>query len=474
MKKIILLITLFWILFQNYIAYSYTSEESQSANNLAIKWIIKDHSDNTELYNLDSPVLRQEIALISRRVSWIKENTNCKNIFNDVSAIKPNDWACKNIEALVENKLISANKSFNPENNISKSEALIMFVKSIWFIDFVIDKNSSKNWQEQVVDFAVKNKIVERFTDYNTEAKRWWIFKIADYSIKIKELRVKAGLWMDKYSDEAKIETKDIITKNNVDIYVEAKDGKLIWAWEYSRLGKSSRGEEAYLGDWWATVTYEVNSNKAGTYYLYIRLSDDGVHSNWSRSATIKVNTKTISYNHISEDTKWWKWFSLWEITLKQWKNIISFKKNKTTSAAFIMNAFKLSIKEITFNTTKEESQYDNNTESAVWTPEFLKLHPRCTDSFRDSIKNARKFNSEIDLKEASQYVDSTSIWYDPCTSIEYKCRDDLKADYTGDGKYTPCYIWTSCYAERKTKLIKCANDSINCKEKAFCGFVTK
>jgi hypothetical protein len=33
--------------------------------------------------------------------------------------------------ALVEHKLISGNKLFNPEINISKSEALIMFIKSI-------------------------------------------------------------------------------------------------------------------------------------------------------------------------------------------------------------------------------------------------------------------------------------------------------------------------------------------------------
>jgi hypothetical protein len=35
-----------------------------------------------------------------------------------------------------------------------------MFIKSIGFVDFKIDKNSEKNWQEQVVEFAVKNKVV--------------------------------------------------------------------------------------------------------------------------------------------------------------------------------------------------------------------------------------------------------------------------------------------------------------------------
>ena len=328
MKKIVALIGLIgivWILFQTNI-FAYNSEELNSANNLAKKLIIKNHFDKPEQYNLDSPVLRQEIALISRRVSWVKESNSCKNLFDDVSAFKPNDWACKNIEALVENELISANASFNPENNISKSEALIMFVKSIWFIDFVIDSSSSKNWQEQVVDFAVKNEIAERFSDYNAEAKRWWIFKIADYSIKVKETRVKAGLWRDKYSDEVKIE-------------------------------------------------------------------DEG---NW------------------------------------------------------------------------------NNEEPTVGTPEFLEKYPMCTDSFRDEIKNSREFNSKIDLKAASQEVYHSTIWYEPCSSEEQSCFDEVKGDYLGDGKYSPCYIWSSCYEEFKTKLIKCANESMNCKEKAFCGFVTE
>ncbi len=145
MKKLAIFLFVLWFLFSN--TFAYTSLELDAANNLAKKWIIKNNSSNPNLYNLDKPVLRQEIGLISRRVSWVAENSSCKNIFKDVSSTKPNDWVCKNIEALVENKLISANEFFNPERNISKSEALIMFIKSIGFIDFEIDEKSEKNWQ---------------------------------------------------------------------------------------------------------------------------------------------------------------------------------------------------------------------------------------------------------------------------------------------------------------------------------------
>jgi len=201
MKKIISLLALFTVSISGIVS-AYTPEQLTSANNLAVKWIIQNHAWNPADYNLDSPVLRQEIALISRRVSGVSEKSTCDNEFNDVTATMPNTWVCKNVEALVDNNLISANTSFNPENNISKSEALIMFIKSIWFPNFeVVDP---ANWQQEVVAFGVANWVVDNFTDYNVEAKRGWIFQIADFSIKVKEDRIKKGTWKKMIiSDEA-------------------------------------------------------------------------------------------------------------------------------------------------------------------------------------------------------------------------------------------------------------------------------
>ena len=199
--KIISVVTLF-VVGLVWIVSAYTQDELESADNLAVRWIIQNHSTNPVDYNLDSEVLRQEIALISRRVSGVSEKSSCDNIFGDVTATTPNPWVCKNVEALVDNNLISANTLFNPENNISKSEALIMFIKSIWFPNFEI--TDPANWQQEVVAFGVANWVVANFTDYNTEAKRGWIFKIADFSIQVKEQRVRAGTWKKKLiSDEA-------------------------------------------------------------------------------------------------------------------------------------------------------------------------------------------------------------------------------------------------------------------------------
>lgn len=160
-------------------------EYFSAANDLAAKGIIK-KKDNNEDYKVHNAVLRQEIAVISRRVSGVTENTGCKNIFADVSATKPNDWVCENVEALVENNFISKNEIFRPEDNISKAEALIMLIRSIGF-DFNLDLDSSISWQEQVVDYAVKKWVVKDFSDYGMQASRGWIFEIANYSIQVKE-----------------------------------------------------------------------------------------------------------------------------------------------------------------------------------------------------------------------------------------------------------------------------------------------
>jgi hypothetical protein len=100
---------------------------------------------------------------------------------------------------LVDNDLISKNTNFRPEDKITKSETLWMLIKAIWF-DYEYDTTNSKNWQEQIVDYAAEMDIIEAFTDYDTEATRWWVFKVADVTIK-KDIEIKIEKWV--YSDEA-------------------------------------------------------------------------------------------------------------------------------------------------------------------------------------------------------------------------------------------------------------------------------
>lgn len=165
------------------------------ANSLAQRGIINNHSDNPEKYQLDSNVLRQEIAAVARGVYesrlwkkiWSEKKSDCDNIFDDVSSTEPNNWACYSIESLVDNDLIASNESFRPEDNITKAESLWMLIKAIWF-DYSFNPKSDDSWQEQIVDFSVWSWLVEKFDDYDSEASRWWIFNVANHVIELNEV----------------------------------------------------------------------------------------------------------------------------------------------------------------------------------------------------------------------------------------------------------------------------------------------
>lgn len=203
MIKILTFITLLFLTFSvssEYITVKLSSTPLEAANSLAERWIIKDKSSNPSDYNLDKNVLRQEIAIVSLRVSWLDMKDSCDNTFKDLTPTTPNDWACVVAESLVDNKLITKNDFFRPEDYITKAESLKMLIKSIGY-DFEYDSSSSVSWQEQYVDFAADKWVVERFTDYNTLATRGWVFMVADTTVKkYEEEKVKKSTKV--YSDE--------------------------------------------------------------------------------------------------------------------------------------------------------------------------------------------------------------------------------------------------------------------------------
>ncbi|MDR1988248.1 MAG: S-layer homology domain-containing protein [Candidatus Peribacteria bacterium] len=61
------------------------------------------------------------------------EAAEYKGLFTDVKETVPNEWAWKSVESLGEAGLITTtNKTFNPETNVSKAEAIGMIVKAIY------------------------------------------------------------------------------------------------------------------------------------------------------------------------------------------------------------------------------------------------------------------------------------------------------------------------------------------------------
>lgn len=210
-KKILSVMISLWVIFSANASLVVEQAETmiEAANSLAAQWIINDHSDDTEAYNLNANVLRQEIAAVARWIAWLDKKSTCEGIFDDVSATTPNSWVCYSVEPLVDNNLISQNTLFRPEDNITKAEALWMLIKAIWF-NYEYNSNSTKTWQEQIVDYASSYWLVEDFTDYDVDATRWWIFVIADTTLK-KEEEIKEIESDEVYSDEVLKELEPLL-----------------------------------------------------------------------------------------------------------------------------------------------------------------------------------------------------------------------------------------------------------------------
>lgn len=212
MKKVLLsAVLLVWVAFSGFVSAGTTmiQEYYIAANDLAQRNIISQKNKNED-YRVEDHVLRQEIAAVARGVYESRlgkeigslKKSSCDNVFDDVSVTNPNSWACYSVEALVDNDLISRNTTFRPEDKITKAETLGMLIKAIGF-EYEYNPNSSKGWQEQIVDFAVENDVLERFSDYNTEATRGWVFQVATHVIEIKEKRVMEEKKQETMSDEA-------------------------------------------------------------------------------------------------------------------------------------------------------------------------------------------------------------------------------------------------------------------------------
>jgi len=155
-------------------------------------------------------------------------------------------------------------------------------------------------------------------------------------------------------SDEISQNRIDVESGNNMGsnysdatIYIEAETGELDNAREYTHIGESSRGSEVYLGDGNAAVQYSfyINEGKKGNYCLYIRVFDDGKHPDGARNVSILFNdTNKLHYDHKSEAYNTWTWLKVGQIELSNGDNNVKFIKDQTTSAAFVMDAFRLEL----------------------------------------------------------------------------------------------------------------------------------
>ncbi len=152
--------------------------ELGAANDLSSLEIIVDKSSTPEEYRLGETITRREMLKIMINLSPSTVEDKCEWKFAD---LQTSDWWCKYAEEALKQWYIAANNNFRPDDNISKVEALKMVMQA---------KNLSKNlvetdWRKAYVLWWLFNWILEDskwtywdFSDYDTQALRWWIFVI--------------------------------------------------------------------------------------------------------------------------------------------------------------------------------------------------------------------------------------------------------------------------------------------------------
>jgi len=127
------------------IAFSYTSTDCAVAQDLADNGIIYEESDCRD-YSLDRSIYRQEVAAIALRVAEKcgriedipdLEDYDCQDMFYDVSNSRPNSWACRSVEILADNGILTTSRRdsasrafFQPMKDITKAEALSTLMDS--------------------------------------------------------------------------------------------------------------------------------------------------------------------------------------------------------------------------------------------------------------------------------------------------------------------------------------------------------
>ena len=209
----IALVTLLSGIFSTWVSAANSTAQIEAANKLAELGIINNHSGDATGYNLDQGVLRQEIAAVALGIAGLSKKTTCDGYYSDVTATKPNNWACYSIEALADAGIVSkSNKNFRPEDKISKAEALGIMVKASW-LEYTYDSSSTKDWKDQVIGFGVESGIISAtdFTDPDTASTRGLAFVSAKDSIAKVESVKAAEVVVEEIIEEEEEDEDDIL-----------------------------------------------------------------------------------------------------------------------------------------------------------------------------------------------------------------------------------------------------------------------
>ncbi len=182
-------------------SFAYTSTDCATADSLANQGFITSRN-NCRDYNLDKNITRQEVAAVALKVAETCGTIQnippigdfyCENIFNDVSSNSPNSWACRAIETLGNNGIVSTNNaSFRPLKNITRNEALVVILDAAGlpahdekYDDWRFTNTDAVAWQKPIIQYAFDHNIISSIATFgpNKNAYRKEIFSYAQSAL---------------------------------------------------------------------------------------------------------------------------------------------------------------------------------------------------------------------------------------------------------------------------------------------------
>jgi hypothetical protein len=202
MKKTLLLAALCSLFCICGSAFAYTTSDCENVQALANQGIVT-YRSNCRDYSLDRMMTRQEVAAVAVKIGEAcntfpvpaVNQYSCENIFDDVGMYTPNEWACRAVETLARNGVVSdSNQYFYPQRNITRAEALSIMLsaaelpfQSTTYDDWRFSGMGVASWQKPLIQYAYDRNIIASISAFgpNQNAFRRDIF---NYTLKTLEL----------------------------------------------------------------------------------------------------------------------------------------------------------------------------------------------------------------------------------------------------------------------------------------------
>lgn len=152
-----------------------------------------DKKSSQSLYRLSESLLRQEAVAFAMRFSnnYVPESYTCRGIFWDVSARRPNSWACRTIENALERWIITQDGGnyFQPEANLTLVEAVSMLLRASNIKIQQYSGGEFEPWQTNVIGTVFSLWLVDQDFDFPTSkiATRKDLFAIARRIVELKK-----------------------------------------------------------------------------------------------------------------------------------------------------------------------------------------------------------------------------------------------------------------------------------------------